>query len=120
MSVDIVDLKAELAQFSGSSQFYMANKRIILTDGMKYFCDKVGGYWIVDIVASVLPLLGSEEFVVVSVNVADTKADVTIDDGGKNGGRKVLYQQKIDYTDCPEGDWKFYKDGDVMMLPTEY
>ena len=33
---------------------------------------------------------------------------------------QIVYERAIDYTDCPEGVWKFYFIGNILMLPQEY
>lgn len=42
---------------------------------------------------------------------------IAADDGNGNG---YLYTRGIDYTDCPEGVWKFYLVDGVLMLTAEY
>ena len=37
-----------------------------------------------------------------------------------DGNGNDLFTKSIDYTDCPEGEWKFFFTGNVLMLPSEY
>jgi hypothetical protein len=44
----------------------------------------------------------------------------------RDGGEPLLWRRRIDFTDCPEGEWKFYvaeggpAGSTVIMLPSEY
>lgn len=109
----------DLRQFTGTTNWYKYYN-IHLTDGVKYFADEVGGYWVIDIIWSVQDIIQNEEFVHITLSVKDGKADITFTDGGKGLKPKVLYQQHISFTDCPIGDWNFYQCDGVIMVPSEY
>jgi hypothetical protein len=32
----------------------------------------------------------------------------------------MLKSKHIDFTDCPEGDWRFFFVNNVILLPSEY
>lgn len=106
----------DLNHFIGTDHYYRYWAKIMITDGVKYFCDQVGGYWVIDIILSVYPIIRLEEFVFIELNVDGTKADIVMTDGND----KRLYQQHIEFTDCPDGVWRFYKEGDVILLPSEH
>jgi hypothetical protein len=109
----------DLNQFTGTSQWYKVHS-LLITDGVKYFCDEAEAYWVLDIIWSVQGLLKDEDFVLITLDVKDKKADITFTDGDKGPGPVVLYQQFIGYTDCPNGVWKFYQEGDVVLVPSEH
>ncbi|WP_367647233.1 DUF6876 family protein [Achromobacter animicus] len=46
-----------------------------------------------------------------------SKATITVDDGR---GNPPVYLRRIEFTDCPEGEWKFYFTNRTIMLPSEY
>jgi hypothetical protein len=110
----------DLNQFTGTSQWYKVHT-LLITDGVKHFCDEVGGYWVLDIIWSVQELLKSEDFVLITLDVGESNnAHIKFTDGDKGDGPVVLYQQFIGYTDCPPGEWKFYQEGDVVLVPSEH
>lgn len=111
----------DLNQFTGTSQWYKVGP-LVITDGVKYFCDEVGGYWVLDIILSVQDVLRCDkDFVLITLDVGESNnAHITFTDGDKGDGPVVLYQQFIGYTDCPPGVWKFYQEGDVVLVPSEH
>lgn len=116
--------KADLAGFTGSETFYRhsLNRRFLYTDGTKFFAEQAGAYWLLDIIATELHgLCFKEGFLSIRLEVANSKAVVSAGDGNGND----LWSKPIDWTDCPEGLWKFFMaPGDethsVVMLPSEY
>ena len=116
------DLASELSQFIGTTQYYRPSmfSSMRITDGVKYFIDNAGhgAYWFTDIVATeIVPLI--DDFMVVQLVALDSKATITAHDGEN----KRVFLKKISYTDCPDGEYKFFmQKGDfvVMMLPSEY
>lgn len=113
------ELKAALANYYGSETFYRhgLNRRMLYTDGAQAFAVLAGAYWFLDIVATELfALQAKEDFLSTVLHVEGSKAKITADDGNGND----LFTKSIDYTDCPEGEWKFFFTGNVLMLPSEY
>lgn len=112
------DFERDLRCFTGSETLYnhpLAPMRY--TDGVRYFADRAGAYWFVDIVATqLLQYLCRERFISIHLRVADGRARIAADDGDGN----EFYARSIDCTDCPEGDWGFYLADSVLMLPSEY
>lgn len=120
-----MSLACELSQFTGTEQWYQhpLMPSVTYTDGVQYFAEKAGAYWLLDILATeVAPLLKTEDFIKVVVSVKNEKAGIAADDGNGN----VLWSRGISYTDCPDGDWSFYvlPGGpgmtSVILLPSEY
>ena len=107
-------------------------RNLKFTDGMAHLSQKVGCFWIADIIASVQNLPKIQEhktFIVWRIVVKDDAAIVDAhwdsegsDDDGNNifSNEKLLYKQKIKYTDFPEGTFEFYQCEDVVMLKGEY
>jgi hypothetical protein len=50
------------------------------------------------------------------MTVNDKKAKLVVDDGNDNW----IYQKNIEFTDCPDGEYRFWLTGNVLMLPSEY
>tara|TARA_R110001599_G_scaffold237062_1_gene436480 strand:- start:55 stop:462 length:408 start_codon:yes stop_codon:yes gene_type:complete len=128
------ELKSELTQFYGTENYYahklpLCNEELILTDGVKYWAEKVGesGYCFLDIVLTeIMPHINDPEnnkgpypiqnFACVELDVIDGKADIRFGDG--SGETRVW--KKIKLTDCPAGTWSFWIEGGVMLLPSEH
>lgn len=117
--LDPAQLRADLSQFTGTEQWYRhgINRRMLFTDGVRYFAEQAGAYWFLDIVATeIFPLLVHEPFLAITLKVDDGEADIVGDDG--NG--RVVYKRHINFTDAPDGDWRFYLTDNVLMVPSEY
>lgn len=113
------EIREALMQCTGSEHWYRPPfaRAFIYTDGPKLFADMAGAYWFLDIVATeVLPFQKKEEFIVVTLAVTGSKARITADDGDGN----VFWTRDIDFTDCPEGEWKFYLANNTFFVPSEY
>ena len=114
-------LKHELAHYTGTEQWtrHWARHSMLMTDGVMFFAQHAGGgaFWLMDIIATeVWEVYKNNPFVFITLKVADSKAQLVVDDGNDN----VLWEKAIDYTDCPEGDWQFYLTDNVVLLPSEY
>ena len=114
-------LLGNLAQFTGTTQYYQITARSVLTDGAKYLADAAGCYWLMDAIASHLAgLPESAGFAHCTLRLDGQAAELVIDDG--NGER--LGFQYIEWTDFPLPEialfacWagSFW----VLMLPSEY
>jgi hypothetical protein len=124
------ELNQALRQFIGSECWYRhpINKRMIYTDGVKFFAENAGvsgGYWFLDKVAiEICPLMKEKQqyFVslVIKVNPDDHSAVIEATDGNET----TLATFEICYTDLQPGEWRFYLQDDiehwVLLLPSEY
>jgi hypothetical protein len=120
------DLAAELEHFTGTEHYYRhaLARGVVYTDGVKYFADKAGAYWLLDIVATELPkFVLKHRIIFVTCSVKSGKAKLS---ANADAGKSNLWERDINFTDCPEGDWLFYMAGGgdahqvVILLPTEY
>lgn len=113
-------LKKELAQCYGTQNYYRyVPFSLMYTDGVKLFVEKAEAYWLLSDIAINLVYgkeLQNEYFLCITLKVKDNKADLIFDDGNGN----VLLSKHYKYTDCPEGDWKFYFTDNVLLIPNEY
>jgi hypothetical protein len=132
-------LAAELEGFTGTEKWrpHFLNRRLLWTDGVQYFAEKAGAHWFIDLVAigadgkpglvpRVVPdkhgfaivLLTSKDGTGLVEAYADSEEDGTYFIGNR------LFTQPIEFTDCPEGVWRFYLvwDGEhtVLLVPSEY
>lgn len=122
----MTDLATELAHFTGTEQWHRhaLNRKVTYTDGVKYFAEKAGAYWLLDIFATELvPHCAKEGFLGIKIVVPGNAGCTIIAD---DGNHKIVWSRKVDYTDCPEGTWAFFMapggpgDTFVIMLPSEY
>ena len=132
------DLQNALDQFHGTETWrrHPLNKKLLHTDGVEYFAEQAGAYWFIDAIA--LGVYGNpgpipaaipdqDRFGVVLLNVSERKATIQVrsdyDENDDTCG-DVLWETPIEFTDAPEGVWKFYlvDDGEhsVLMVPGEY
>lgn len=108
----------DFSQFYGTEHYYKHPfTKSVYTDGVKYFAEKAGAYWFLDIVFSeYFTLMKKEGFLSINLKVNDFGADITVDDGNEN----ILVKRHIDWTDCPQGEYKFFYADSVLMLTSEY
>jgi len=118
------ELRSSLAHHTGSSSLYRhgLNKSCMYTEGVQDFAESAGNgaYWLLDILVTeplILSAMRRENFVVVMLTVTGTAAHLTV---RRDTHDPILFQRAIDFTDCPEGEWKFYFTDNVLMLPSEY
>jgi hypothetical protein len=113
--------EADLANFTGSENWFKHwLGKVLFTDGVKFIADSAGAYWLVDEIAinQTRPRIRAEEFQVwlLKVDLEKRKGVLSCDDG--NG--VVVFSKRIDYTDFPLAEIKFYCTDGVILLPSEY
>ena len=99
-------------------------QQLLYTEGVEQLCETARAYWLLDIFGSYIPTLKRDEMLADisfwTLRVADESADIICE---RDEGDEAI-RQHIEYTDFPEGDWKFYIqfDGEhyTVMLPSEY
>ena len=140
------ELRQMLRGHTGGEQVYRhkLNRLFNYTEGARAFFQNAGqgAYWLSDILAtepSILNSVKAHVFMVAVLQVHGTKGQLmvagdvteTTDAHGKTTGVEcsgVVFERTVDFTDCPEGIWKFYLawtyvgEGQVVlcMLPSEY
>jgi hypothetical protein len=143
------EIRSGLAHFTGTQSYTRTMARsVVMTDGVKWLCDNAGSHWLIDAVVSHVitnAKLRLEEFQVWTLYVrqgtsplfypaeknskvvipTQFMAVLTVTDGNS---KKPLVAQRIEYTDFPLPEIKFYCTpgavGDervwVIMLTSEY
>ncbi len=139
------ELRQLLRGYTGGEQVYRHNLNRLFnyTEGARAFFQNAGqgAYWLADILATEVTIhKGVQEhgFCIALLDVADGHAKLVVArdaniqrcaDGVKRYSFDgEVFSHTIDYTDCPEGIWKFYLtwtrvgESDVVlcMLPSEY
>jgi len=115
----------DLSGFSGTERYHYLNflRNLKFTDGWAYLAKETDCFWLSDIVASVqhLEKIKNSDFILWIIDVKDGKAVVkALTDTDGDMLYDMLYEQKIDYTDFPEGNFEWYQCNDVVMLKGEY
>ncbi len=114
--------KADLAQFSGTENWYRHGlvRDVLFTDGAKHVADAGGAYWLIDEIAMAQRYekrVAAEEFQHWKLTVkADQTATLACDDGNGN----VVYSKRIEFRDFPLEEIRFYCANNTIMLPCEY
>lgn len=103
---------------TGSEQLFRYRGQAVFTEGVKEVADVAGAYWLIDAIFS---YGRKEEFQVWHLDVVGSKAWLSMQEDTE---APVLVLQEIEFTDFPEGQWKFYlvvnPDQAVLMVPNEY
>lgn len=116
---DPQQLRQDLDQFTGTEFWHRhpLNRECLYTDGVEFWAEQVGGYWLLDILATeFFELQHKAGFLSITLKVKDGRADLVIEDGDYH----KLALKPIDFTDCPEGDWEFFMTDNVILLRSEY
>ena len=114
--------KADLAQFTGSEQWFRHAlvRSVLFTDGAKHVADAGGAYWLLDEIALAQRYkkrVAAEEFQNWTLKVKDNRtARLTCDDGNGN----VVYTKRISFTDFPLEEISLYCTNNTILLPSEY
>ena len=88
------------------------------TDGVKTFCENAEAYWLLDLVESVVktkPEMNSDLICITLKVKEDNTARITF-----RKRIKIIHNQKIPFTDCPNGEWKFYYKDKTFFWCDEY
>ena len=143
---DANELRQLLRGYTGGEQAYLhkLNRLFNYTEGARAFFQNAGqgAYWLSDILAtepSILNSVKAHGFMVAVLQVQGTKGQLMVaydmtetTDAHGNAigveGSRIAFERTVDFTDCPEGIWKFYLtwtyvgEGEVVlcMLPSEY
>ena len=121
--ITLEELQADLAHCNGTEYYYPSLMRnVVYTDGMKRVADLAGAYWLIDYVAPLVSKMYPRAgFQLWELEVTGSEAVLTM---REDSDRPALHEERIPYTDFPEGRFKFYACGTparfVIMVPEEY
>jgi len=120
----VANLKSELDQFCGTEAYHKFSlspiSKLVMTDGVKYLCDKARCFWLMDIIASYQNKCNKDEmlreFQVWTLTVNNGKGVVKCE----RDTNDVFLTQNIPHTDFPLDEIKLYCINGVILLPSEY
>jgi hypothetical protein len=122
MSEQPVLNEADLAQFTGTEQWYRHTLGILYTDGVRHVAQQGGAYWLIDAIASWQfesdvrddAMLQEIQFWKLVVN-EDCSAVLTCERDTDD----VAVTQNIPFTDFPLRSIRLFLEDGVLMLPSE-
>lgn len=117
---DKAALLAELAYFTGTTQYYYhpTFKSLNYTDGVRFVAKEMGAYWLLEhvLIHQTPPEIQPMEFQVWKMKVHENhSATIRVEDGNDN----VVKEFKIPYTDFPLDEITFWVENGVLFLPSE-
>jgi hypothetical protein len=125
--MDKNDLKASLAQFHCTDNIYRHSlaRDVLYTDGVRFFAQNAstrkngGAYWFLDILATepAIRRQGMTDFASITLTVTGSSAKILVTDG--NDDSPAVFGRDIEFTDCPEGEWKFFFENGTICLSSE-
>lgn len=119
------ELHSELNNFYGSMAYYKANifSNIVITEGVRYFCDICECYWLLDeaIIYALRELSKKYSFLIVEFKVTN-KRGTTYIEVKEDSNTELLFRRRTKdlLNKIPIGEYKFYLIDNVMLLPSEY
>lgn len=113
--------QSDLDQFCGSEHYYFLPlfPACNYTDGVKFLAERGNAYWLLDLIfsAQISEKVRGEEFQSWHIDIKpNTHEGIVTATDGKG---KVIYMQKLPYTDFPFNLKLFYTNN-VLLLPSEY
>lgn len=109
----------DLAQFTGTEHWYKHFLGLLYTDGVKSLAEKAGAYWLIDAIASYLPIVRKtdNDFMVWELKTFDNKVTL-IAKTDTDQSNSILHA--IEFTNFPLVYIKLYQCNGVLLLPSEY
>lgn len=119
--INTVTLNAELAQFTGTEQYYFNPlfRSFRYTEGVKFLAENAGAYWLLDMIFAnqTDSKFSSEPFQVWTIELLKYgAARITVSDGSE----QKLKSFKLVYTDFPLESFTIWLVDNVLMLRSEY
>ncbi|MBR6412229.1 MAG: hypothetical protein IKS41_03595 [Alphaproteobacteria bacterium] len=113
------NLNTIMANCYGTENYYTNNYlKYNYTDGIKTFCEQASAYWLLSLIQGVYtkyPQMRKDLIAITLMVNDDNTAIITFTDE-----KGQFYKQRIPYTDCPVGEWKFYFENNVFFWNGEY
>lgn len=119
------ELTNNLEQFYGTEHYYKPSmfSNIVITDGVKYFCDTCSCYWLLEesIISGLQALSNKYPFLLVEFKVTNKRGTTYIEAKEDTNAPLLLKKRTKDLCNLiPIGEYKFYLIDKVLLLPSEY
>jgi phage anti-repressor protein len=112
--------EADLANFTGTEQWYKHWLGPVYTEGVKYLAEHAGAFWLIDsiVINQTRPKVKGEEFQAwkLKVDLEKHTGVLTCDDGNGN----IVYTEKVPFTDFPLPEITIWYTNRTLLLPSEY
>ena len=114
-------LRSLIAHCTGTDHWYQHGlcKGWLYTDGIKMVADTAEAYWLIDVLVTQSVEMAKrypDALLVWKLEVKNDSAVLYCDPADD----VRLEVQRIEFTDFPEGEWKFYAQNNTVFLPSEY
>lgn len=120
--MELQTLQADLAQYTGTVNYYRHPLGLLYTDGVKGLAEAAGAFWLIDLVASHQPKARRYEslraFQLWRLTVSDDATATAACHADSNEPPAIC--QQIPFTDFPVGLFECYVINGVMLLKSEY
>lgn len=117
-------MELDLTGFTGTEHYYRLTNRAVLTDGTAYLAREGRCFWLMDVIASYIPTLPSDEHFAIAVFKRKGAGGhfELVDDIRP---RRYYATQEIEYTDFPLNEIRLYverldDEQWVILLPSEH
>lgn len=135
MSTDAYNLRRVMDEYLGGSETryrHTFNRRFLYSEGMQAVAQAAGAYWLLDKVAFELAPLYAKAWLEGNTTIGIVKFTVPTEESKTRqprlypvltlslaNGEPPAYEQALDFTTFPEGDWVFYLSTDEIS-PDSY
>jgi len=111
-------IKENLQQCIGTENYYQPFLGLKYTDGVKMLADDAECHWLISDLGIAAKLEFSHiPFQLWKLRVKDKIGLLTMQE---DTDAPILYEQKYEYTEFPEGEIELYVFDDIILLPSEY
>jgi len=112
---------SELRNFTGSESYFKSHTGLLFTDGVKYLADKLGAYWLVDLVGSYKNHANNKPFLVWRI---ETKEEINgktaLITAREDTNTPILIKQIVPFTDFKLPIYELYQINNILLLKNEY
>lgn len=123
------EIKEIMESATGTEKYHRLNpfyKFVLATDGVLNVLEQAKCFWLFDAIGSYYSYMKSTKdyFFVAQLNVENSSALLKITHEDSEGNDCLVAEQKIEFTDLPDGEYKFFictqDEYYVVMCPSEY
>lgn len=115
---NVAQFNNDIAQFTGTEQWYRHTTGLLYTDGVKFMATECGAYWMIDYALSyqLEKWARAQSFQVWQFTRSGESMKVEVTDGNNN----LVQLLDIEFTDFPLNEFTLWFVDGVLLLPSEY